>query len=92
MGSQQAAATLLDVNIAAMKRTGQTPDAAELEELRRKVVASYDEQADIQYAAARGFVDEIIEPAHTRDALITALEVATRHAEDQPFRTGVLQV
>jgi acetyl-CoA carboxylase carboxyltransferase component len=92
MGSQQAASTLLDVNIAAMKRTGRTPDAAELEELRRKVVASYDEQADIRYAAARGFVDEIIEPAQTRDVLITALEVATRHAEDQPFRTGVLQV
>ncbi|MGE3315964.1 MAG: acyl-CoA carboxylase subunit beta [Planctomycetaceae bacterium] len=92
MGSQQAASTLLDVNIAAMKRTGKTPDADELEQLRRKVVASYDEQADIRYAAARGFVDEIIEPAQTRDALITALEVATRHAEDQPFRTGVLQV
>jgi acetyl-CoA carboxylase carboxyltransferase component len=92
MGSQQAASTLLDVNIAAMKRAGKTIDAEELEELRSKVVASYDEQTDIRYAAARGFVDEIIEPAHTRDVLIAALEVATRHAEDQPFRTGVLQV
>jgi acetyl-CoA carboxylase carboxyltransferase component len=37
-------------------------------------------------------VDEIIEPTKTRDTLIEALEVATRHADDEPFRTGVLQV
>jgi len=92
MGSNQAASTLLDVNIAAMKRAGKSPDVDELDELRSKVVASYQEQTDIRYAAARGWVDEIIEPAHTRDALITALEIATRHADDEPFRTGVLQV
>ena len=92
MGSQQAAKTVLDINIAALKRAGQTPDAEELEELRRNIVDSYESQADIRYAAARGWVDEIIEPAQTRSALITALEIATRHADDEPFRTGVLQV
>ena len=92
MGSQQAAKTVLDINIAALKRAGQTPDAEELEELRQNIVESYENQADIRYAAARGWVDEIIEPAQTRSALITALEIATRHADDEPFRTGVLQV
>jgi acetyl-CoA carboxylase carboxyltransferase component len=92
MGSAQAAATLLDINIAALKRAGQTPDADELAELKERIVSSYEEQTDIRYAAARGWVDEIIEPADTRAALITALEIATRHAEDEPFRTGVLQV
>jgi 3-methylcrotonyl-CoA carboxylase beta subunit len=92
MGSQQAAKTVLDINIAALKRAGQIPDAEELEELRRKIVDSYENQTDIRYAAARGWVDEIIEPAQTRSALITALEISTRHAEDEPFRTGVLQV
>jgi acetyl-CoA carboxylase carboxyltransferase component len=92
MGSSQAASTLLDVNIAAMKRTGQAPDVAELEELRRKVTEAYDACLDPRYAAARGWVDEIIEPADTRKVLIEALEIATRHAEDEPFRTGVLQV
>ncbi|HUG94228.1 MAG TPA: carboxyl transferase domain-containing protein, partial [Planctomycetaceae bacterium] len=92
MGSRQAAATLLDVNIAALRRDGRTPDAEELEELRRKVEASYEDQTDIRYAAARGWLDEIIEPAQTRGALLTALEIATRHTEDEPFRTGVLQV
>jgi len=92
MGSSQAASTLLDVNIAAMKRTGRTPEAGELEELRRKVTDAYDACLDPRYAAGRGWVDEIIEPADTRRVLIESLEIATRHAEDEPFRTGVLQV
>ena len=92
MGSAQAASTLLDVNIAAMKRQGRAIDAGELEEIRAKVTEAYDACLDPRYSAARGWVDEIIEPAKTRDTLIEALEVATRHADDEPFRTGVLQV
>jgi 3-methylcrotonyl-CoA carboxylase beta subunit len=92
MGSSQAASTLLDVNIAAMKRLGKEADAAELEELRRKVSDAYDACLDPRYAGARGWVDEIIEPADTRKVLIDALEIATRHADEEPFRTGVLQV
>lgn len=92
MGAGQAASTILQVNIATLKREGRTPDAEELEELRQQIVNSYDEQADIRYAAARGWVDELIEPAQTRATLIQALEIATRHADDEPFRTGVYQV
>jgi acetyl-CoA carboxylase carboxyltransferase component len=92
MGSAQAASTLLDVTIAAMKKQGRAIDATELEEIRSKVTEAYDACLDPRYSAARGWVDEIIEPAKTRDTLIEALEVATRHADDEPFRTGVLQV
>lgn len=92
MGGNQAAGTLLEIQIAALKRAGHAPDAAELEELRQKIVASYEHQTDVRYAAARGWVDDIIDPANTRSALITSLEIATRHAENEPFRTGVLQV
>jgi acetyl-CoA carboxylase carboxyltransferase component len=92
MGANQAAGTLLEIQIAALRRAGKTPEADELEELRRKTVASYEEQTDIRYAAARGWVDEIIEPAETRTALIAALDVGTRQADEEPFRTGVLQV
>lgn len=92
MGANQAAGTLLEIQIAALKRAGQTPEADELEELRQKTVASYAEQTDIRYAAARGWVDEIIEPGETRATLIAALDIATRHADEEPFRTGVLQV
>jgi acetyl-CoA carboxylase carboxyltransferase component len=92
MGGEQAASTLLDITVSALRRGGHEPDAAELEELRRKVEASYQEQTDVRYAAARLWVDRIIDPAETRDALLTALEVATRYDDGRPFKTGVLQV
>lgn len=92
MGGQQAASTLLDITVSALKRQGHEPDAAELEELRKKVQASYDEQTDVRYAAARLWVDGIIDPADTRHVLLTALRVATRHDEGKEFKTGVLQV
>ena len=92
MGAEQAASTLLDVTISALRRQGHEPDAAELEDLRRKVEASYDEQTDIRYAAARLWVDAILDPIQTRAVLLTALSVATRHDDGQPFKTGVLQV
>ncbi|HEX5272052.1 MAG TPA: acyl-CoA carboxylase subunit beta [Gemmataceae bacterium] len=92
MGGEQAAGTLLEITIGALRRQGHEPDAAELEELRRKVEASYDEQADIRYGAARLWVDAIVDPAQSRAALLTALEVATRHDDGRAFKTGVLQV
>jgi acetyl-CoA carboxylase carboxyltransferase component len=92
MGGEQAASTLLDISIAAVRRSGHEPDAEELAELRRKVEASYREKTDVRYAAARLWVDAILEPAQTRAALLTALAVALRHDEGRPFQTGVLQV
>ena len=92
MGGDQAASTLLDITVAGLKRARARRRRGRTGRLRDKVKAVYDEQTDVRYAAARGWVDAIIDPAETRDALITALEVATRHAEDEPFRTGVLQV
>jgi 3-methylcrotonyl-CoA carboxylase beta subunit len=92
MGGEQAASTLLEITVHALKRSGHEPDALELEELRRKVEKSYEEQTDIRYAAARLWVDKIISPADTRFALLIALEAATRHDDGRPFQTGVLQV
>ena len=92
MGGEQAAGTLLDITISAMKRKGHEPDAQELAELRKRVEENYREQTDIRYAAARLWVDAIIEPAQTRSALLLALSVALRHDEGRVFKTGVLQV
>jgi len=92
MGGKQAASTLLDINIAAMRRAGQEPDVEELTELRDQVTGAYENTTDIRYGASRGWVDAIIEPAETREVLIAALESVTRYAEDRPFITGVLQV
>ena len=92
MGGKQAAKVILDINIAAMKRAGQEPDAEELEALREKVQSAYDTSTDIRYAAGRLWVDGIINPEDTRQTLIDSLAIVTRESEHQPFKTGVLQV
>ncbi|HTQ40457.1 MAG TPA: acyl-CoA carboxylase subunit beta [Pirellulales bacterium] len=92
MGGEQASDTLLDVAVKSLQREGSTVDAAELEQLRETVKADYDRQTDVRYAAAHGWVDAILDPATTREALVFALQCATRHAEPEPFRLGVFQV
>lgn len=92
MGGEQAAGVLLDINITALRRSGHEPDAAELEELKRKVEGSYLEQMDIRFGAARLWVDRICDPGQTRGDLLVALAAATRFDEGRAFRTGVLQV
>jgi 3-methylcrotonyl-CoA carboxylase beta subunit len=92
MGGEQATDTLLDITLKSLERQGEKPDDAELEALAQRVKADYDRQMDVRYAAARGWVDRIIDPARTREELIAALEIVTRHAEREPFRLGVFQV
>lgn len=92
MGAQQATNTLLDVMVASMKKQGHAVDAAELEQLRTQVSGDYERQTDVRYAAARLWVDAIIQPAETRAVLIQALEVVTRHPTMEPYRLGVFQV
>jgi acetyl-CoA carboxylase carboxyltransferase component len=92
MGADQATSTLLDITIKKLQREGHAVDAAELAQLRDNVGSDYNRQMDVRYGAARGWVDAILDPAETRDALILALETVTRHAEPEPFRLGVFQV
>jgi acetyl-CoA carboxylase carboxyltransferase component len=91
MGGEQAASVSLDISVSALKRAGHEPDAAELEELRAKVEASYSEQTDVRYAAARLWVDAIIDPAETRRVLSRSLAAAACNPRLPEFRTGVLQ-
>jgi acetyl-CoA carboxylase carboxyltransferase component len=92
MGAQQAARTMLDVTVTALKREGRQIDAAEMQSLAAELRARYDRETDIRYAAARGWVDAIIDPAQTREILITALDVATRRRDAEPLQVGVFQV
>lgn len=92
MGGEQATSTLLDITIKSLQRQGHAVDAEELAQLRDQVQGDYQRQMDVRYGAARGWVDAIIEPPHTRQVLIHALEIATRQASDEPYRLGVFQV
>lgn len=92
MGPGQATNTLLEVMVASLKKQGQQVDGDEMERLRERVASDYERQTDVRYAAARGWVDAIVNPVDTRETIIQSLEVATRHASDEPFRVGVYQV
>ena len=48
--------------------------------------------ANPMVTAQRGFIDDIIEPADTRESLITMLKIVTRTVTDRPLQTGVIQV
>jgi 3-methylcrotonyl-CoA carboxylase beta subunit len=92
MGGSQAAKTMLDVNLATLKRQGKVPDAAEMEAMASELRAKYDRETDIRYAAARGWIDSIIDPIETRETLISAFDVATRSRATSGFPLGVFQV
>ncbi len=94
MGAAQAANTLLTIDLAARKRAGEEPDEQERKELLAAITASYSEQQDIRYGAARGWVDRIIEPGKTRDELVMSLQIASTYPlpPQGAFKTGVLQV
>lgn len=92
MGAQQAARTMLDINVAALKRQGKQVDDAELNAMAEELRTRYDRETDIRYAAARGWIDAIIDPTKTRDVLIQALDVAVRQRDAQGFPLGVFQV
>jgi acetyl-CoA carboxylase carboxyltransferase component len=91
MGGDAAAGTLVEVRIKQLERQGKKLSDAEKKELYESTRKTYESQTDPRYAAARLWVDAIIDPARTREALIEALEAASLNPDVAPFRTGVLQ-
>lgn len=92
MSGNAAAKTLLDIQLAALKRAGHEPDEEELQKLYDEVKAKYDNELDPRYAAARLWVDEIIPPNDTRQRLIRALEACANNPEVEELKVGVFQV
>src|SRR6476661_1143473 len=92
MGAAQASDTVFSILARAQERGDKKASPEELEELRAKVKQSYEEQTDIRYGAARGWVDAIIQPHETRDVLIRLLQYVTRPKSKGVFHTGVIQV
>ena len=92
MGAAQASDTVFSILAKARERGDKKASPEELEKLRAKVKQSYEEQTDIRYGAARGWVDAIIQPHETRDVLIRLLEYVCRPMPQTHFHTGVIQV
>lgn len=94
MGAEQASDTLVEVKIKAAERNGKPLNTEEKKALKEDIVRRYQEQTDIRYAAARGWIDAIIDPADTRSIAAKTLRLVKRAPlpEKASFHTGVIQV
>ena len=92
MGGDQAAKTLLQIQVAGMKAKGTPITAEEEKSLLDKIKDRYEKQTSPYYAAARLWVDDIIDPADTRKVIIEAINAANHNPDMPAFKTGVLQV
>jgi 3-methylcrotonyl-CoA carboxylase beta subunit len=91
MGGDAAAGTLVEIKIRQLERSGKVLSDEEKNQLYESVKQSYDEQMDPRYGAARLWIDRIIDPMETRDAITIALEAAALNPDVAMFKVGVLQ-
>ena len=92
MGGEQAAKTMLQIQVGGMKAKGKEVTEAEEKEILKKITDSYQKQTTPYYAAARLWVDAIIDPATTRQHIAEALIAADQQNDIPEFKTGVFQV
>ena len=91
MSGDSAAGTLVEIKIRQLERGGKQLSEEEKKELYESVKRTYDEQTDPRYGAARLWIDKIIDPVDTREAITTALEAAALNPDVPEFKVGVLQ-
>lgn len=92
MSGESAAKTLLQIQVAAMKAKGKDVSAEEEKKLFDQIKGKYDQQTSPYYAAARLWVDAIIDPRETRQVISEGIRAANHNPEMPPLRTGVFQV
>ena len=92
MGGEQAAKTLLQIQVASLKAKGKAILPKEEEETLRGITQRYQQQTTPYYAAARLWVDAIIDPAETRMVIAEGIAAANHNKHIDEFKTGVLQV
>ncbi len=92
MGGEQAAKTLLQIQVGALKGQGKEIDPAEERRLLDEIKNRYEKQTSPFYAAARLWVDAIIDPADTRLVIAQGLAAAAHNPHLPEFKTGVIQV
>jgi 3-methylcrotonyl-CoA carboxylase beta subunit len=91
MSGDSAAGTLVEIKIKQLERSGKKLSDEEKKELFDSTKKTYDEQTDPRYGAARLWIDKIIDPIETREAIVTALEAAALNPDVPEFKVGVLQ-
>ena len=92
MGGGSAAKTLLQIQVASEKAKGKEVSAEDEKKLLDEIMQRYDKQTSPYYAAARLWVDEIIDPKETRKYISEAISAANNNPHIEDFKTGVFQV
>ena len=92
MGGEQAAKTLLQIQVASLKAKGKTILPEEEEQLLKEIIQRYQTQTTPYYAAARLWVDAIIDPSETRLLIAEGIAAANHNNFIPEFKTGVMQV
>src|SRR5450755_4645917 len=91
MSGDSAAGTLVEIKICQLEGSGKQLSEEERKELFDSTKKTYDEQTDPRYGAARLWIDKIIDPMETRQAITQALEAASLNPDVPEFKVGVLQ-
>ncbi len=91
MGGEQAAKVMTQIQVQSLVSKGSPPDPEAEKELFKKIKARYDDQTTPYYAAARLWVDAIIDPRDTRKWISMGIEAAN-NAPVEKFNVGVIQV
>lgn len=91
MSGASAAKTLLQIQVASMKKRGEAPDKEKEQELLDEITQRYDAQTSPYYAAARLWVDGIINPVDTRHIISTGIEMANLNPHVPKYNPGVIQ-
>lgn len=91
MGGKQASETLLSIKMRQMEKGGQAigPDAGK--QLLADIQRRYERETDPYFAAARLWVDDIIDPADTRAVVSSGISLAVHNPEIPKFNPGVIQ-
>ena len=92
MGGEQAAKTMLQIQVSNMKAKGEQVTAEEEQKLLNKLKDQYEKQTSPYYAAARLWVDAIIDPVETRKHISEGIAAANNNPHIADFKVGVFQV
>ncbi|KER08985.1 MAG: hypothetical protein HY22_14520 [[Candidatus Thermochlorobacteriaceae] bacterium GBChlB] len=91
MGSKQASETMLSIKVGQLERDGKTLSDQEKQALLNDIAEKYTSKMTPLYAAARLWIDDIIDPRETRRIISYCIEVANENPEIPKFNAGVLQ-
>ena len=92
MGGTQAAKVLTQIQVSSLEKRGKELSDEDKEKILEEIKGRYDRQTDVRYAAARLWVDAVIDPANTRQKISNAIDYADHNPEIPDFKTGVMQV